>query len=69
MNKFNNINFNEKGVVEKFIEKPEGDNMWINGGFFVMNKNIIDYLEGDVDDIQWERGPLIKIANDFGIDS
>ena len=62
--RFGNIKFNGNGVVEKFIEKPEGDNMWINGGFFIMNKSISEYLDGDVDDVQWERGPLIKIAND-----
>lgn len=50
--------------MEKFIQKPEGYNMWINGGFFVMNKQIFEYLDGDMEDVQWERGPLIQIAND-----
>ncbi|CAF4669314.1 unnamed protein product, partial [Rotaria sp. Silwood1] len=39
-------------------EKPDGDGMWINGGFFVLEPKIFDYLHGDVDNIQWEKGPL-----------
>lgn len=62
--RFGNLRFDENGVIEKFVEKPEGDNMWINGGFFVVNKKIEKYLTGDVDDVQWERGPLVELASD-----
>ena len=50
--------------VKKFQEKPEGDGLWINGGFFVMEPGIFDYLQGDMDDIQWEKKPLLEIAQD-----
>ncbi|MEO6691134.1 MAG: glucose-1-phosphate cytidylyltransferase, partial [Saprospiraceae bacterium] len=35
-----------------------------NGGFFVLDQEIFNYLEGDADQIQWEKGPLLKIAED-----
>lgn len=63
--RFGSIELDEHGNVEYFIEKPEGDGLWINGGFFVLEPTIFSYLEGDVDDVQWEKGPLIKIAKDL----
>lgn len=62
--RFGNIETTESGVVTKFQEKPEGDGVWINGGFFVLEPGIFKYLEGDMDSIQWEKKPLIEIAND-----
>ena len=62
--RFGNIETNEKGMVTKFQEKPEGDGVWINGGFFVLEPGIFKYLENDMDDVQWEKKPLIDIAND-----
>jgi glucose-1-phosphate cytidylyltransferase len=62
--RFGNIDVNECGVVREFQEKPYGDGVWINGGFFVLNYNVFDYLDGDVDDVQWEKGPLLEIASD-----
>ena len=46
------------------MEKPEGDGLWINGGFFVLEPTVFSYLDGEMDDVQWEKGPLTKIAND-----
>jgi glucose-1-phosphate cytidylyltransferase len=48
------------GEVKKFVEKPKGDGMWINGGFFVCEKNVFDYL--DSDSTIWEQGPLSTLA-------
>jgi len=62
--RFGNLDMDDKGVVKKFQEKPIGDGIWINGGFFVLNKEIFNYLEGDMNEIQWEKKPLIEIAND-----
>jgi glucose-1-phosphate cytidylyltransferase len=62
--RFGNLEINENGDVESFIEKPMGDGMWINGGFFVLEPQIFNYLEGDMTDVQWEKGPLINIAKD-----
>lgn len=62
--RFGNIETDEKGGVTRFQEKPEGDGVWINGGFFVLEPGIFKYLEGNMDAIQWEKKPLIDIAND-----
>jgi glucose-1-phosphate cytidylyltransferase len=48
--------------VKKFIEKPQGDGSFINGGFFVLDKKVFDYIEGD--STVWEKGPLEKMAQD-----
>jgi glucose-1-phosphate cytidylyltransferase len=45
-----------------FAEKPRGDGAWINGGFFVLNPQVIDYISGD--EIMWEREPMEKLAAD-----
>jgi glucose-1-phosphate cytidylyltransferase len=61
--RFGNLDINSDGVVNSFQEKPNGDNLWINGGFFILEQEIFKYLNSDnVDEIQWEKGPLIEIA-------
>ncbi|MDB4902478.1 MAG: rfbF [Mucilaginibacter sp.] len=62
--RFGNLETNEEGEISKFKEKPEGDGLWINGGFFVLDPKIFNYLEGDVDNEQWENAPLSSIAAD-----
>jgi len=62
--RFGNLNMDAKGNVSSFQEKPMGDGMWINGGFFILEQGIFKYLEGDMDNIQWEKKPLAEIAND-----
>lgn len=62
--RFGNLETSDDGLVKNFQEKPDGDGMWINGGFFVMESGIFDYLKGDMDDIQWEKKPLAEIASD-----
>lgn len=42
--------------VETFHEKPRGDGARINGGYFVLEPEVIEYIEGD--DIAWEEEPL-----------
>ena len=62
--RYGNIETNENGVIKHFQEKPDGDGMWINGGFFVLEPNVFKYLEGNMENIQWEKKPLVEIAND-----
>jgi glucose-1-phosphate cytidylyltransferase len=45
--------------VLEFSEKPL-DPGWINGGFFVCEPEVIDYIEGD--ETQWEREPMETLA-------
>jgi glucose-1-phosphate cytidylyltransferase len=49
-----------KNVVEHFHEKPAGDGAWINGGYFVVEPQAIDYIDGDT--TTWEAEPLERIA-------
>lgn len=62
--RFGHLEIEADGIVNHFIEKPTGDGMWINGGFFVLEPEVFNYLEGDMDNVQWEKKPLINIAND-----
>jgi glucose-1-phosphate cytidylyltransferase len=48
--------------VSRFHEKPELNNGWISGGFFVLEPRVIDYIDGD--DTMWERQPLERLARD-----
>jgi len=48
--------------VDSFQEKPTGDGAWINGGFFVLEPEAIDYIEGDL--TTWEQEPLRNLASD-----
>ena len=53
----------ERGRVLAFEEKPQGDGSWINGGFFVLEPEVLSTIEGD--DSVWERDclPLIAAAD------
>ena len=61
--RFGNVETDANGTVTTFQEKPVGDGVWINGGFFVLEPGIFNYLEGNMDDVQWEKKPLIEIAD------
>jgi len=52
----------EGSKVASFQEKPQGDGAWINGGFFVLEPSVIDYIAGD--ESIWERDPLEGLARD-----
>lgn len=47
--------------VKNFSEKPDGDGDWINGGFFIVNPDALDYI--DRDDTSWEREPMERLAS------
>jgi len=48
--------------ISTFEEKPRGDGAWISGGFFVLEPEGLDYIEGD--DTVWEREPLETLARE-----
>jgi glucose-1-phosphate cytidylyltransferase len=52
----------EQNQITSFVEKPEGDGGWINGGFFVLEPSVLEYIEGD--STIWEREPLERLAGD-----
>ena len=61
--RFGVVEFNTKNnLIENFSEKLKGDGAWINGGFFVLNKKIFDYLKDDF--TIWEKEPLEKLSKE-----
>ena len=60
--RFGALNILENQKVESFMEKPKGDGSWINGGFFVCEPEVIDYIEDDT--TVFEKAPLENLAAD-----
>jgi glucose-1-phosphate cytidylyltransferase len=58
--RFGAINLTDDNNVHSFMEKPKGDGAWINGGFFVCEPAVFDFIEGD--STIWEREPMETIA-------
>jgi len=56
------LNIEESGNVSNFLEKPEGDGAWVNGGFFVCEPEVFKYIEDD--STVFERGPLEQLAKE-----
>ena len=52
----------DQTVIKDFQEKPDGDGAWVNGGFFVVNPEALDYIADD--SVSWEKEPLLRIANE-----
>ncbi|MBM2818964.1 MAG: rfbF [Nitrosarchaeum sp.] len=59
--RFGSMKVNEN-MVTKFQEKPLGDGNWINGGFFVLEPRVIDYIHDD--NTSWELEPLEKLVQE-----
>ena len=53
---------NDQKLITQFREKPHGDGAWINGGFFVLEPEVLDYIDGDA--TVWEQEPLQRLAHD-----
>lgn len=62
--RFGVIKMQEDGTINSFQEKPADSGTWINGGFFVVEPGIKDYLPDEADDIMWERYPMDTLAQD-----
>ncbi|WP_320046292.1 glucose-1-phosphate cytidylyltransferase [uncultured Ilyobacter sp.] len=60
--KFGSLEMDEKGNVTSFTEKPKGDGMWINAGYFVCEPEFFDYLDGD--NMMLEKKPLETLAKE-----
>lgn len=62
--RFGVLNIDDNNIIESFEEKPINSGTWINGGFFVINPEISIYLEGDMDEIMWEKDPMYNLSKD-----
>jgi glucose-1-phosphate cytidylyltransferase len=60
--RFGALKINDDQKVESFVEKPAGDGAWINGGFFVLEPQVIDYIKDD--NTIWEREPLENLTKE-----
>ena len=61
LGRFGSLNIKGNKVVA-FREKPQGDDLWINGGFFVLSPKVLSYIKDD--STSWERQPLETLASE-----
>ncbi|HUW32591.1 MAG TPA: glucose-1-phosphate cytidylyltransferase [Planctomycetota bacterium] len=59
--RFGHLVFDGERVAE-FSEKPQTQEGWINGAFFVLEPKVFDYVDGDA--TQWEKEPMERLAAD-----
>lgn len=52
----------DEHYINSFKEKPKGDGAWINGGFFVLESEVINYIENDA--TVWEQEPMERLARE-----
>ncbi|WP_439552217.1 glucose-1-phosphate cytidylyltransferase [Falsiroseomonas sp.] len=60
--RFGALETDASGRVEKFREKPPGDGVRINGGFFILSPQVLDYIPGD--ETVFEKEPMERLAED-----
>ncbi|MFV8327804.1 glucose-1-phosphate cytidylyltransferase [Flavobacterium sp. ZS1P14] len=60
--RFGALNLGSENQVDSFLEKPKGDGAWINGGFFVCQPEVFNYIEGD--STIFEKSPMERLAAD-----
>ena len=62
-NRYGVLSIDDNSLVSDFLEKPEGDDSWINGGFFVCQPKVFDYITDD-DSTIFEQEPLMNLVKD-----
>lgn len=60
--RFGALKIESDNKISSFLEKPKGDGAWINGGFFVCEPEVLNYLKGD--ETIFEREPLESLAKE-----
>lgn len=60
--RFGALSIGEDGTVNQFNEKMKGDGKWVNGGFFVLQPEVFDYLTDD--STVFEQEPLVNLASE-----
>jgi glucose-1-phosphate cytidylyltransferase len=59
----------KNNTVTSFNEKPLGEESWINGGFFVCESKVFDYISANVDNVIFERSPLENLAKEVQLNA
>jgi len=62
--RFGRLEIGEDNKVTSLVKKPKDDNYLINGGFFVLNKQVFDYIPDNADHIMWEEEPIQQLIQD-----
>ncbi|MBN9299407.1 MAG: glucose-1-phosphate cytidylyltransferase [Filimonas sp.] len=62
--RFGGMDLGADGSVVSFREKAKDESKWINAGFFILKPEAFKYLEGDMNDMMWEDGPLEQLTSD-----
>ncbi len=65
--RFGAISIDNDNSVQSFYEKPKGDGGWINGGFFVLEPEVLNYIKNDA--TLWEKEPMENLAKDEQMDA
>lgn len=60
--RFGALKIESDNKISNFLEKPKGDGAWINGGFFVCEPSVLDYIKDD--ETILEKEPLQNLANE-----
>lgn len=60
--RFGAIEITASNLVSHFREKPKGDGAWVNGGYFVCQPEVMNYIQGDA--VVFEKEPLEKLAEE-----
>jgi glucose-1-phosphate cytidylyltransferase len=61
--RFGEIKCNDDGVISEFNEKPQAAEGRINGGFFVCDRRLFNYLDGN-DELVFEKDPMMRLVNE-----
>jgi glucose-1-phosphate cytidylyltransferase len=67
--KFGALNISSENKVESFVEKPKEGGTWVNGGFFVLEPEVFDFIDADDESISFEQEPLKELANSNNLSS
>ncbi|MBQ6219850.1 MAG: glucose-1-phosphate cytidylyltransferase [Methanosphaera sp.] len=60
--RFGSLTISDDFSINGFNEKPKGDKRWVNGGFFVLDKDVFNYIDDDVDN-NWEENVLSGLVD------
>ncbi len=58
--RFGALKLGEEHLIESFQEKADGDQAWVNGGFFVLEPTVFQFIENDL--TSWENFPVQKLS-------
>ena len=61
-NRYGALKIGEEDFVDQFQEKPQGEGSWVNGGFFILNKEVINRIANDK--TIWEKEPLYGLVEE-----